>query len=327
MADYKTIYGELRNISFDFYYKNGVLKECVCEEACVLQTGIGELIPKYDRGEVRAKNRNSLSFYKSGKLKSIYLQEQITVHMPFGACGAEFISFYEDGPVHRIFPRYGQVSGYWSEEEEMGILEKCCYELNGIKFNNKISCYCFYPSGAVKSLTLGVGEEVEMDTPAGRISARIGISFYEDGKLASLEPGRPEAVRTPIDMIIAYDNSPLGIHGDRNSMRFGRQGEILGIRTIMTGIELEDFEEGEKQKKVKRILPERKRSLIDIEQYEMVPIEISFGGNQVEILDSNGMRHTYSAKNYKIKSIYNPLYRDDAACGNCESCSGCQKTG
>ena len=39
--------------------------------------------------------------------------------LPAGDYQAELITFYEDGNVKRVFPLYGQISAYWSVEEEM----------------------------------------------------------------------------------------------------------------------------------------------------------------------------------------------------------------
>lgn len=325
MKTYKTRYGELRNISFDDYYDNGVLKECLCEENCILHATIGDCIPKYDRREVRAKNRNSLSFYKSGRLKSIYLQEQIDIQTPIGLCKAEFITFYENETIHRVFPRYGQISGYWSEEEEMELLEPFSSTINGIKFDNKITGYCFYSSGKIKSVTLGKGEEVSVETPIGIVKARIGLSFYEDGNLASIEPSQPEAIKTPIDIVVAYDNAPVGIHGDQNSVKFTKEGVLSSLKTIMSGVELISLNNEKGNTNFCRMLPERKRSMVDIEQFEMVPIEIKFKENSIEILDSNGKQQAFSFSDYIVKSIYNPYYRDSAVCSHCESCNGCHK--
>lgn len=325
MTTYNTLYGGLNHISFDFYYENGVLKECLCEEKSALETSIGSLIPKYYREEARAKNRNSVTFYKSGKLKSIYLQEQITIPAPLGPAKAEFITFYEEGSIHRIFPRYGQISGFWSEEEELEMLEPCTEILNGIQFKHKISCFCFYPSGKLKSITLGKGEIINITTPIGTMSARVGISFHENGVIASVEPNKPEVVKTPIGPMVAYDNAPIGIHGDINSVKFTQEGQIFSIKTIMSGIELSKLKQHNKSESNRiRVLPEHQRSQIDIEKFEMVPIEIKFGDNGIEILDSNGRQHRFSVFEYKMKSIYNPLYRDDAVCSNCDSCNGCQ---
>lgn len=323
MLKYKTLYGEINNSSFDYYHNNEVLKECQCQQKSILQTPVGACVPKYDRGDVRAKNRNSLSFYKSGKLKSIYLQNQTTIQTLIGLCEAELITFYENEMIHRVFPRYGQISGYWSEEEELELIDPFIGTLNGIMFQNKITSYCFYPSGKLKSITLAKGDEVIIDTPVGKIKARIGISFYEDGSLASLEPSQPETVNTSIGFIVAYDNAPLGIHGDQNSMKFTKEGGLLSLKTIMTGVELKYLNAEEHSENILQILPERKRSMIDIDQFEMVPIEISFIKNGVEIIDSNGKLHRFSMLEYQMKSIYNPLYRHSAACGNCESCNRC----
>ena len=318
MKKYKTIYGTLNGVSEETYYKDGTIKECIIEKYSLLKTKHGDLIPKSDFSDVRSKYRNSLSFYSSGKLKSVYLEKKSPINSEIGTIHAEMVTFYENGNVHRVFPLYGQISGYWTEEEELKSLEPLKMEINNIPFHNKISCYCLYPSGRVKSLTLGPKEKIKIKTSMGEIETRIGISFYESGKIESIEPDLQTPLKSPIGDIIAYDNNPIGIHGDNNSLKFTDKGVLLSVKTIQSGVEIVDNNNEKKE-----ILPKRRRSFVDMDNYEMVPIEIVFRNEKIEIQDSDGWLFEYSTEQYTINSINNELFKAEAICTNCASCASC----
>lgn len=319
MKEYITSYGVLKGIVEEEFYANGALKDCILGEASPIKTAFGVLMPRHDYSDVRSKYRNGLSFYIGGQLKSIYLQERSKIVTPQRDYNAEMITLYEDGSLHRIFPIYGQISGYWSEEEENKALEMFSETVHGISIDNKVACYCFYPSGEFKSLTFAQDEKLLINTPLGELETRIGISFYENGKIESIEPAKEIPIKSIVGSIMAYDNNPIGVHGDDNSLKFNEVGEILSVKTIMTGFEITDIL-GEKT----TILPKRRKSFTDIEKFEMVPVMITFHGDTIEIEDSDGWLYEYNLKKHQIKSIFNTLYRQEESCTDCSSCSGCQ---
>jgi len=55
----------------------------------------------------------------------------------------------------------------------------------------------------------------------------------------------------------------------------------------------------------------------------MVPIEITFKNDTVEIQDSDGWVYEYNFDKYQIKSMQNRLHKPDTGCDECVSCSGC----
>ena len=319
MKEYMTVNGLLKSVMNEEFYENGVLKECFLEDECVLQTPQGAFIPKYDYSDVRSKYRNSLSFYKSGQLKSVYLQNRTKIKSPVVDIEAEMITYYETGELHRLFPFYGKISGYWSEEEELSALEPFTGTVNGISFHHKVACYCFYSSGRIKSLTLAGNEELIVDSSVGTVHVRMGISFYDSGKIRSVEPEAETNIKTPVGTITAYDNTPIAVHGDDNSLKFTEDGRLLSVKTIKSGFEIIDHE----NKKI-QILPKCRRSYWDIEKFEMVPVEVIFREEGVDILDSDGWIYEYSFHDHQIKSITNKLYKTETGCTNCASCSECQ---
>jgi len=99
-----------------------------------------------------------LSFYKSGNIKSISLEQQTEISTPIGIFPAELVTFYEDGSINSLFPLNGQISGFWSEEEEGELAQKYHFSFPFGDFYAKIIGLRFYPDGRVRSLILWPNE-------------------------------------------------------------------------------------------------------------------------------------------------------------------------
>ena len=83
-----------------------------------IKTAYGDLIPCYDSSDVRKRYREALERYPSGALRSIYLQDRTVIWTQVGRIHAELVSFYECGTIKRVFPTYGKISAYHTEEDE-----------------------------------------------------------------------------------------------------------------------------------------------------------------------------------------------------------------
>ncbi|NTV77620.1 MAG: hypothetical protein HGA25_00370, partial [Clostridiales bacterium] len=156
----ETEYGKLNGVMGASFYENKRLRECMLEEGNILKTPFGELIPKYQVSETRDKQSSCLEFFDTGKIKSIYLEKQTMIETSEGIIQAEMNTFYSDGRIHRIFTLYGQISGFWSEKEEINRATPIFIQVGGLEINQKISCIHFYPHGSVKSLTFFPGESM-----------------------------------------------------------------------------------------------------------------------------------------------------------------------
>ena len=84
-----------------------------------VKTRYGDLTPYSGASDYRKKFRFAVDHYDDGALKSVYLEETQVLSFPAGDFQTELITFYEDGNAKRIFPLYGQISAYWSIEEEV----------------------------------------------------------------------------------------------------------------------------------------------------------------------------------------------------------------
>jgi len=225
------------NTGVDSYscYPSGELLGVKLSKKMLLLTSAGELIPAYTETH-RRKNKYSVEFYQSGKIKKVALEEVQEAQTPLGEMPAELVMFYESGEVKRVFPLDGKISGMWSEQEEKALAIPLSFELPFTAFTAIIGGIAFYQSGDIRSITLFPGETVPISTKYGEIIARNGFSLYESGKLESLEPSAPFAVQTPIGAITAFDPNAIGINADINSLVFDEDGKIITLTTALNRV-------------------------------------------------------------------------------------------
>lgn len=317
MERVKTPYGILEGVTDIVYYKNGNIRSCKLEKYCQVATLMGMMVPQYGAIDTRTRWREALSFYDTGEIKSIYLKTPVSIHSSIGILKGELITFYKEGTVHRLFPLYGQISGYWSEEEEYQLAEKATFKVGDIQVDHKINSYCFYPNGQLKSLSLWKQEILLAKLNKKSIAIRLGVAFYEDGKIKSLEPYVPTMIKTPIGDIMAYDTEPLGIHGDTNSLSIDRSRKIKGITTASTAIQVKSHL-GE----VKMIMPHLVRSQFDIDKWVIAPITISFTDEQVIFRDEKTTQ-LFSTNDFEFKTIQIGFEEVGHQCTNCQECNSC----
>lgn len=316
--EFHTKAGLLSGVIGEQLYQDGVLRSCMFNKENKISFRGEIYIPKYENEDFRSRYRDAAAFYKSGELKFLYLNGQQEINTPVGKIKAEFVSFYKSGSFLRIFPVYGQIGGYWSEREEAELLPVYAIETGGQNIKAKFSCIAFYESGAVKSLTLWPGESIDIAAPAGKVKVRLGISFYENGALESIEPDHPAIIKDQNCTFYSYDNHPIGIHGDRNSLGFYENGSLKTLKTTITAVILSG------ENKEIRIAPEIKRSLTDIDKMEVYPIEIGLDKERIRITDSNGIVQEYEQKKYSVRTeqlMKNLILSQE--CGDCSSCSQC----
>ena len=333
-----TNYGELKGITSSLNYASGALKSCMVNKENCLQTSVGVLIPQYSPatfGERQKKHRSSLDFFENGQIKSAALDKQTLLKTPIGAVKAELVTFYKDGNINRVFPLNGLIDGYWSEANEREIAEVLDFDLPIGQIHAKIIAIHFYPSGALKSLTLWPGQGMSLETPLGPIDCRAGVSLYEDGTLRSLEPSSAVELPTPVGLIKAYDPEIIGMHADQNSVQFSPTGMLTAITTIHTGIHVVGPTGNEID-----IEPYEAESFIDPEQLRTVPMKITFTAESVHIEarrthEFSLADHQFAQFDHKrvVKAVCKGCPGDDSCCqngsegvgesGGCGGCGGC----
>ena len=240
-------------------------------EECGLQTVVGEITPIYSVEDHGRKKLTPVKFHKNGMVKSVSLQEPKKIKTSIGNLTAELLTFYPDGSLKRIFPLNGKISGYWTEENEYKLAETITVPSSVGELKVKPINIQFYKTGKLQSLTLWPQEKAEISTAYGKWTIKTGISFHEDGSLASCEPESPVSVITPIGEIEAYDPDPNGISGGTNSLSFTENGEVLSCCTIDKTVKAIDSLGYEY-----RFEPALVRSYCSDDVYMVQPLKIEF---------------------------------------------------
>ena len=238
-------YGTLNNAFLAGCYSTGECEEFRVEGESELDILGYKLIPSYEFPDVRRKEFPSVKVYRSGNIRSILLNESTAITTKVGVFEVEKITFYEDGPINRLFMLDGKLSGYWSEDDEYNLAKPCKFDFEFASFEAKVMTLHFYKTGEVKSITLWPKERVKLNVGDYNIIGKVGFSLYESGKLKSCEPFRPTTIKTPIGDIEAYDVNALGVHGDQNSINFYEDGKIKSLITSRNTITISTLD-GEK---------------------------------------------------------------------------------
>ncbi|NTV98167.1 MAG: hypothetical protein HGA70_03280 [Chlorobiaceae bacterium] len=271
MDSISTIYGELGGIEFRQLFSNKKIDGCLVSRKNVLETPYGNLVPIYEAEDIGRRSIKPVYFYKNGALKSISLQSRTVLDTPLGKLPAELVTFYKDGSLKRIFPLDGALSGFWSWKNEFELAEEVELDTPAGKIRAKIIGIQFYESGALKSLTFWPGQSVTIKSPIGETTARKGLAFYESGAVRSYEPLFKTDVQTPVGILSAYDNEPNGIHGDVNSLQFSREGAIEALCTADHEVEVSIPGKG-----VKLFKPGVKNNVCGDERKIVVPMKVRF---------------------------------------------------
>ncbi|MBR3462832.1 MAG: hypothetical protein IKH20_09155 [Clostridiales bacterium] len=192
-----------------------------------ISTKYGNLLPCSGASDYRKKHRCAVCLYDSGALRSVYLEEPQVLSFPSGDFQAELITFYEDGNAKRIFPLYGQISAYWSIEEEAEYAPEYDFEIAGGTYRIKPECIFFYPSGKIRSITLWPSDELSIKTPAGLIKTKLGIELYENGSIRSIEPVYGTVISTPSGDIRPFRYRPVMMHAENATLKFTEDGKLI----------------------------------------------------------------------------------------------------
>ncbi len=310
-------FGILGDISSFQTYTAGELESVKLTGKNMIVTHAGELVPSYSESQ-RRKNKPSVEFHRNGIIKAVMLEEQSEIESPIGTLPAEYVTFYPTGELHKVFVSDGQISGFWSEEDERQNNIPLSFELDAASFSAYTNGICFYKSGNIKSITLYPKETITVQSPVGRIETEIGFSLYESGELKSVEPKSPLQLQTPIGTFSAFEPDAVGIHADSNSVVFDEKGRLTAFSTmgdrVMIQTEEEEFmvlESTEKQHPL----------------YDNIKVrgamKVIFNFEEDTVSFENGGTHTFSMKHtgFTIQKLpADTLGCTPADCANCLLC-------
>ena len=296
---------------------NGAICHCTLDKRNEVKTRCGVLVPRYGEMNVRRKNNSSISFFENGVAKRIVLEQQTPVDTPLGIKPAELVTFYKSGALKRFFPLNGQISGYWSEQDEEGFLETLSLSLPFGELRAKIVGCCFYESGAIKSLTLWPTQTIKVETNFGSVAVRHGLSFYENGAIKSLEPAHETAVPTPIQTLHAYDTMAIGVHADSNSLVFDEKGNVTALTvpgTVFKIIRDDGYTE--------TIAPVLVTDPLDNESMIELPVRVSFSAGSV-LFEVNSRQSEFDL--HRTRFVIQSQKQMKSKCtGNCAQCQMCR---
>lgn len=318
MSEVTTKYGTLKGATYASRYPNGTVRDCILIEPNQIDTPYGPLVPQYLDDGQRRKRIKPLSFHPNGNLKNVPLDSPALIKTSIGAFPAELVTFYENGGLCRIFPLDGNLTGFWTEEDEYSLAEEFEFAFSFVKFKQRIISLHFYESGAVKSLTIWPKDTITLQSPLGTVTARIGISLYEDGTLKSLEPSKPLTVQTQLGQIVAYDHSAHGIHADRNSLSFTKEGKVESVVTSANVITVRN-PKGE----TAVYQPGMQPDMFNPERLEVVPMRINFQGNMV-CFENEGNAYDLNECTFTVQPF---LLQPETACSECSGCTSCHACG
>ena len=178
-----------------------------------------------------------MEYHLNGNIKSIYLQEPEEISLPEGKFQAELITFYEDGNIKRLFPLYGQLSSYWGVEDEIVNAPGYVFTVGDRELNIRPQCIYFYPSGKIRSITLWPGDQITVNTPKGPVTTKLGIEFFEDKKIRSIEPAFGTIFKTEYGDAKPFMVRKHMLHSEDASARFDEDGNLLSFTTLQTRVE------------------------------------------------------------------------------------------
>ena len=299
MNDANLEQGTLKAVTYVGTYDSGEVEFYKVEEKSVLTVNGAKYIPFYSPDE-RRKEYPAVNLYKDGKIKSLALQEPQKFETKAGTFSAEKVLFYEDGSIKRLFPLDGQITGYWSEDDEYTLAKEHTFKFPFGEFTAKVISIYFYNSGEIKSLTLWAKEKINIKAYDYQIEVRNGISFYQDGKIKSLEPAFPIVLNTKIGQIKCFDKNAVGISGDINSVSFNQDGSIKSVITGTNVIEV--YQDG---KLVNAHSPREEQVMAMSDEKELITVKLEFD-NDILIID-NVYNYEFDKYTFKVKRYGNKL--------------------
>lgn len=266
------------------WHVGGMPRRVKARRATRLETALGAFTPQWREEEPRKPVVRAVELYASGRVKSLPLAASVRVATPVGEIPAERLAFHENGSLARILPTDAPISAFWSEPDEAAHTPLLTLESPAGEIRARFLALAFHasdqnPVGPLRSLTLWPGDEAVVRTPLGELKARAGVAFHPDGAVASLEPGEPTEIETPLGPVTAYDPDPENIHGDVNSLCFTPGGELLRLTTVRDGVSFP----GEDGAEV-RIGPRLVEAMCDETlERELEPLTLTFRDGLVEV--------------------------------------------
>jgi hypothetical protein len=160
---------------------------------------------------------------------------------------------------------------------------------------------------------------VILNTPAGNIETGIGFSIYENGTLESVEPFSPIVINTPIGQFTAFDPESIGIHADSNSVRFDKNGRLVGFSTVENKVLVQT-----KQEEFLIFKPEEKIHPLQDDKMIKIPMKIFFDLDEDKVTITSEEKREFVMKEtgFTIQKVdVGRMGCSPTDCANCSLCS------
>lgn len=262
--------------------KNGNIDTVIAQEKVILNTSAGDFVPRYTLDEQSRKKESPVKFYKTGELKSVPLEEPTEISTSVGTIKCELVTFYKNGLLWRVFPLDGQISGFWTEENEYKLAETVNISTSLGTISVKPIYLQFYDTGELESILFWPDERITIGTPVGNTQIRKGICFYRNGSIKGFEPAEEIPVKSPIGTLKSFDPDPNGIHAESHSLSFYENGEIQSIISSSNQIKVIENNGTDML-----FSPKITSSYCNEDAYFISPLKILFEENSITFINNN----------------------------------------
>lgn len=262
--------------------KNGNIDTVLVSKEVILETSVGKVIPRYTLDDEGRKKEAPVKFFKTGELKSLPLEERTEIHTSVGDIKSELLIFHKNGALARTFPLNGQVSGFWTEQDEFKLTQAIEIPTSIGILKVKPIYVQFYDTGELDSILFWPSEKVKINTPVGEVLIHKGICFHKNGAIKGFEPTKQITIESPIGRINAFDPDPVGMHAENHSLNFYDDGSIQSIITSSSRIVLR--EEGAKTQNFE---PKLVESYCNENAFFVAPLKVSFEDDFVSFMNAN----------------------------------------
>jgi hypothetical protein len=262
--------------------KNGNIDTVLVGEKIILETSVGNMVPRYTQDDKGRKKEAPLKFYKTGELKSMPLEDPTEIPTSVGIIKSELLIFYKDGALWRTFPLNGQVSGFWTEEHEYKMAETIEIPTSLGTIKVKPIYLQFYETGELESILFWPKERVKIDSSVGEVLIHKGICFHKNGNVKGFEPIKEISIESPIGAIKVFDPDPNGIHAESHSLNFYEDGAIQSVITSSNRITV--MKDGAEYK---RFSPKIVTSYCNENAFFISPLKIVFEEDSLSFINDN----------------------------------------
>lgn len=293
-------------------YQNGNIDTILVQEKVILETSVGKLVPRYTLDDDAGRKKEApVKFYKLGGVKSLPLEEATPIPTALGTISAELVTFYKSGALRRVFPLNGQVTGFWTEANELELAPMTDIKTSVGSIAVKPIYFQFYETGELESILFWPKEKADIKTAIGDIKIHKGICFHKNGAVKGFEPVGEITVETPLGSLKVYDPDPNGMQAENHSISFD---ENMAVESVITSSsQIIAYKDGIEYK---RCSPKLVTSYCNDDAFFTSPLKIVFGSDSISFNNINEPAESLPRDlDYKIADFLPFALASSVGCG------------